>query len=299
MNQKHKAEILQAKAKKAQEKVRLAREQENASVSAKVARILAALFYAVVSMTTSLPTLYALFIWLIAASLLVYVALDFISRLRPLAWYKKTVISAALSILLMAAAYKSIHKRYMAEKAAALGGELHAANPNAKAAILQIGKSHTQFSWDENHLPQALVKFAADNKFKLEVVNGEILVSTEIRDEYTNQIIEIDKNRWKIPRTAPIVDKNYTDDALEIRDRRGHVVFQMHLLSDRVEIQGEWHREWGGGTVLMEREDKSGGDVINIPSGLTGKDMFPWSQVNIEPMFDYPSDEHWAEWRKR
>lgn len=300
MNEKHKREIVEAKAKAAREKAQLAHEraqQENANISTKVLRILGALFYAVVSMTTGLSIPYALPIWIIATGILVFAALDLIPKARTISWHKKVALSVPLILLLLAIANRPIRTRYMEEKAEALTGEMHAAKPSAKYPAFEIGNSGTRFVWDRGHPPESLIRFAADNKFNLEVMNGQILVSTEIRDEYGNQIVEIARNRWKIPRGAPIVDKNYSADALEIKDRRGHVVFQMQLLSDMVHIQGEWHRERGGGTVFMQGQNS--GDVINIPSGLKDKDMFPWSEVNIEPMFEYPSNEHWAEWRHR
>jgi hypothetical protein len=204
---------------------------------------------------------------------------------------QKWTAGAFVTILLVSCSWNFVWSVRKKELAASMDGELHASNSNAHAPIFEIGTSGTTLEWVGTKPP--MVSFAADNKMNIELVDGQILLSTEVRDEYGNELVEITRNVWRIPPGAPIVDKNYSVDALEVKDRRGHVVFQMHLLPDRVQIQGEWHGERGGGTVLMR--GKTGSDLIVIPAG--SKD-FSWSEVNIEPMFEYPSDQHWAEWRQ-
>jgi hypothetical protein len=93
--------------------------------------------------------------------------------------------------------------------------------------------------------------------------------------------------------TSACLDKNYSSDSLEILDARGLVVFQMRLLADRVDLQGEWRDEFGNGVRLLGNE-KMGGGEFGIWHDAKGEQEL---MELIPMMFKYPSVNHWSELR--
>jgi hypothetical protein len=76
-----------------------------------------------------------------------------------------------------------------------------------------------------------------NSQFKVELINGKAKISTRITDESGNLIAEIIRNEWKVAPTRAW-DRNYSGDALEVKDSRGYVVLQVRVLADRIQIQG-------------------------------------------------------------
>lgn len=75
------------------------------------------------------------------------------------------------------------------------------------------------------------------SQFTVESSDGNIKVSTRITDSDGNLIAKIVRNEWKVfPGRS--WDRNYSDDALEVRDSRGLVVLQVRTYPDRIQIQG-------------------------------------------------------------
>ncbi|MEJ0092842.1 MAG: hypothetical protein WDN46_05280 [Methylocella sp.] len=48
------------------------------------------------------------------------------------------------------------------------------------------------------------------------------------------------RNEWRVTPPPGTLDRNYTDDALEIRGAGGKIVLQLRVLQDRIQLQGEW-----------------------------------------------------------
>jgi hypothetical protein len=102
---------------------------------------------------------------------------------------------------------------------------------------------------------------------------NSLKLSTTVRDADGNLIVQVTDNEWTVP-TLNVWDKNYTRDALEVKDRKGRVVFQVKVQPDRVKLQIEW---------------------ANIQSRLVvGGEMYS-ERTGIRPMFRYPSSRYWGE----
>jgi hypothetical protein len=78
------------------------------------------------------------------------------------------------------------------------------------------------------------------SKFTVEAVNGNIKFSCQVLDDAGKMIAEIRRNEWKVVPPPGTFDRNYSSDALEVRDPLGRVVLQVVVLSDRIQIQGAW-----------------------------------------------------------
>jgi hypothetical protein len=125
--------------------------------------------------------------------------------------------------------------------------------------------------------------------------NGKILVTTHVRDQSGAVVVEITDNKWQVSPLANVCwDKNYTTNALEVRDRRERIVFQIILFPNIVRIQGEWWTEDKRGLRLVRPYPfdhvRTGPVWVTLsPETLSGYGP------QIEPIFQYPSKEHWGE----
>src|SRR5207253_2723448 len=64
-------------------------------------------------------------------------------------------------------------------------------------------------------------------------VNGELLLTVQIRDWHGNTVVDIVDNNWTISSHGASWEKNYTDNALEVLDERKRVVLQVQVYDDR------------------------------------------------------------------
>jgi hypothetical protein len=82
-------------------------------------------------------------------------------------------------------------------------------------------------------------------------------------------------------------------------DGGGHVVLQVRILSDRLQLRGEWRNRFGKTIEIGPCRDK--GVVQNFDCTLVFGPALPEAQNEtfIEPLFEYPSSEHLGELRKR
>jgi hypothetical protein len=155
---------------------------------------------------------------------------------------------------------------------------------------VEIGNSGGKFIWKGPN-GQPIFDFFETSNLMLESVNGKLLVSTQIRDEKGNLVAELVRNEWKVSPPPKTWDRNYNDNALEVKNEAGRVVLQTKLLSDRVQLQGEWLNQDGGGLRLVESED-------DPPRGLFvvfGPRKKPSEPPFIKPIFHYPSATHFGE----
>lgn len=91
-----------------------------------------------------------------------------------------------------------------------------------------------------------LFKLAADNDLTILVENGQLMVSTVIRDKGGRVVAEITKNEWKVnPQNS--WDRNYSSEALEVKDPSGDIVLQIKVVEDRVQFQAKMYDATGRG----------------------------------------------------
>lgn len=133
----------------------------------------------------------------------------------------------------------------------------------------------------------------SERQFTVESIDGKIRVSTQITDENGRLIAELIRNEWKVAPPPSSWDRNYTDDALEVRDAFGNVVLQVKVLPDRIQLQGVWWIDLGppNGTVrlFIRGNSRDGGQVVIVPK----QNRSP--PPSIDPMFRYPSDQYLGE----
>jgi len=151
---------------------------------------------------------------------------------------------------------------------------------------LELGNSGTVFAYTG---PQGspLFKFAEDANLTIVREDGRVKVSLDIRDKRGALVAELVKNEWRVnPHNA--FDRNYSTDALEVRDASGDVVLQVKALPDRVQLQARLYDPSGRGIgfgKVVGPDGRPGGGIVLSPSGHP-------LDLKIAPMFKYPSDTH-------
>jgi len=70
----------------------------------------------------------------------------------------------------------------------------------------------------------------------IQLVHGRLLVTTQVRNDRGELIAEMKDNEWKHQPQPAIFDRNYTRDALEIRDKTGKVAIQVANLGNTVDV---------------------------------------------------------------
>jgi hypothetical protein len=124
-----------------------------------------------------------------------------------------------------------------------------------------------------------------DSLLSIHLRNGKLLVTTQIRDANGNLIAEMKDNEWKHEPQPAIFDRNYTQDALEIRDRTGRVVLQVADLGNTIDVAAVFHCK-NGSTYL-----------VGPLAGGSGIELRPPGQAltnEIPNICDYPSELHFG-----
>ena len=138
-----------------------------------------------------------------------------------------------------------------------------------------------------------------ESQFKVELIGGKVKVSTRIANDTGSLLIEIIRNEWLVAPPPQTWDRNYSDDALEVRDGSGRIVLQVRSLLDRIQIQGMWWVDLGPPngvrrmTMWEGTDPEKGAQLVFTPR--SGRDPPP----EIAPMFVYPSELHLGELRAK
>lgn len=135
-----------------------------------------------------------------------------------------------------------------------------------------------------------LFKIAEDNDIIIEIAGDQVKVSTKIRDKEGHIVAEIIKNEWKV-NPDKSWDRNYSKDALEVKDPTGDIILQVRLVKDRVQFQAKLYDTTGRriGFGKMKGLEGWGGAIE-----FTGQNR-PELLLKIQPIFKYPSELHLGE----
>ncbi len=160
---------------------------------------------------------------------------------------------------------------------------------------LEIGDSGAVFLWaGPGGTP--MFQFANDNQLTISSnERGLVRVSTLIRDKSGAIVAELVENEWRVKRERAW-DRNYNASALEVKDATGDVVLQVRLVTpSRVQFQAKLYDKSGNGVAIGKGRGRDGtmGGVIE----QTGS-AHPELTMKIEPIFRYPSDQHFGELAK-
>lgn len=157
----------------------------------------------------------------------------------------------------------------------------------AKHTLLEIGRSGTIFHWD-GEVGTPMFSFWGNSTLVVEKIHGKLYVSTNITDEDGRVVAELIRNEWKVSPPPDTWDRNYSENALEVKGAHGRIVLQVEAMVDRIRIQGEWWNAPGLGVRILENPSPDGGALVMqfVPGG------YQVQPPNIRPMFAYPGDQN-------
>lgn len=235
--------------------------------------------------------------WAIAWGMLIHLLLTHVPWVAM--WPKPVTVAVVvgLSAFLVAFSYRPILSMWREEKAALTEGVLTpmpSSEPYApfSTVFMKVGPHGSPIKIGDNisdsSSPPELA-IAIDAGLKIARGKNGPLISTPIRDRSGNLIAEINANNWRVypPYCS---DKNYDKHDLEVKDSAGHVVLQVRLLSDTVQLQAEWHTPYGHGLRAIEADGK---EMLTLWNNVQQEEQY---QQLIKPMFFYPSGGHWGEY---
>jgi hypothetical protein len=184
--------------------------------------------------------------------------------------------------------FKDKEETTLNKNKAAMSGILRSTNDvsNTTAPIISAGGARF-IIWDPNGV---FLSEGTNPLVWLHINNGKLAVSANIRNENGELVAELRDNEWTLNKNL-IFDRNYTNQALEVRERSGKVILQVAILP--VENLGEII--YFAGILRC-----SNGRTLEIANGQTGA-VFEFqpphkpSQITINPIFKYPSDLHFGD----
>jgi len=160
-----------------------------------------------------------------------------------------------------------------------LGSTIFVSGDNNIPITFELGTSGCGFIFNGSRKTPLFV-MPAGQYIKVSKDEGELEFSTRLMGK-NGLIAEIINNEWKI-NPARSWDRNYNDNALEVRDENGDVILQLILFEDRIQFQGIFSDEYGSRISVLGAE---GADFINIPDPVNSSNY----ESKIIPIFKYPS----------
>lgn len=154
---------------------------------------------------------------------------------------------------------------------------------------LELGDGGTIFSYSGPE-GKPLFKIFEDSHLTILREEGQVKVSLIIRSR-EGIVAELINNEWKV-NPNKIFDRNYSRDALEVKDNFGDIVLQVKHVWDRIQFQGKFYDAGGNGVAFVRHPSGEGGLIEKI--GVNRPEL----ELKIEPIFKYPSDLHLGELNK-
>lgn len=236
-------------------------------------------------------------IWFLCFVAFVFLIQYVIPPVSAIPLKRRFVATVFLPIAFAAGFWSTAFDQWREEKAAALQGDLRGASQvftdgkQRVAPWVQIADTESIFVMlppKPGEQPQPYFQPFPDAEFRVEYGKKGPMVTTAIRDSEGHIVANIIKNHWTV--YPPFCqDKNYTEDALEILDSSWHVVFQLKIFPDRVQVQAEWWDNQGNGLRITKSPDPRRGLVAPLGPRIKRNESL------IKPIFQYPSKYHWRE----
>jgi hypothetical protein len=82
---------------------------------------------------------------------------------------------------------------------------------------------------------------------EISMIDGKVNLTTQIRDKNGDEIGDIVNNHWRIYSPQFILDRNFNDNALEIKYLKGDITFQVRLNGEKVYLAGYFYGKTGNG----------------------------------------------------
>jgi hypothetical protein len=224
-------------------------------------------------------------------------AISWLKPDKPIKWLAYTCVAIILLTAILEIANQRKERRGKAKEQ--FTGILH---PKSKILVssdlknlpkIEIADTGSTIEMGSGKNQDFLDRLLKENNFTLEVEKGQIKITLLIRDRTGKAVAEIVKNEWKVNPNSSF-DRNFSKNALEVKDLSGEIIIQVRLIEDRIQLQGKFYHPDGSGVEIgILSKDK------NYPGGIHFLGPDTPSTLKIEPIFVYPSDQHLGELRKK
>jgi hypothetical protein len=148
---------------------------------------------------------------------------------------------------------------------------------------IEIGNSGAILTSPPGSPVHALI---SDSLLTIENIKGNTYLSVKMFDKSGGIVAEMVHNEWR-ESPSKIWDRNYNDEAVEIKGEAGRIVLKVRALFDRLQLEGEF---WG--------RNGEGYRIVGLPRGgalvRLRADDDP-DEPSIRPMFKYPSEKYLGE----
>jgi hypothetical protein len=200
--------------------------------------------------------------------------------------YSKFLGSLCIFWFVATALCLPMYMKWRKDMAAATEGYIHSRSVGHGS----LGES-SPIAWDS---PGQALSLYPDSSLAIDRGRDGIEFSAVVQDRNGNVVVSVDHNHWRV--TNSCLDKNYSEDSLEVKDLRGHVVLQIVLLPDAVKLRGEFHNGDGKGALFADAiEGKGKGGNVEIWGSDAEESEIQRQRPFVAPMFLYPSRDHWGE----
>jgi hypothetical protein len=161
-------------------------------------------------------------------------------------------------------------------------GVLTSAQSEIPPMFISVGKFKFTLASSANGV---LFSDGAEPLLSIRTAGGRMLISTRILNERGELTAELRDNEWSVASRPGMFDRNYTDEALEVRDSRGKVALQTVAFGGAVHVAALLRCKSGRGVLIAPFKD--GALMQAVPPGAE-----PF--YSIPPICDYPSDVHFG-----
>lgn len=166
---------------------------------------------------------------------------------------------------------------------------------------MQIGHSGVVLrAKDVKDLTKTLKKMLFGQDLIIRNDSNQLYVSANIRNR-DGTVVTIKDNYWEVSSSEISLDRNYNNSALEVIDNYGDdVILQIHLLPDRVQIQGKLYNETGFGVAFCDGYAVNSEELNRTNShwydaSFRYVNNFSKFDIKIKPIFKYPSRDFLGE----
>jgi len=178
----------------------------------------------------SMPVIWRCVVWSISGALFLHLVATSVPGVSGTSRKAKWIASLFIILASWALAAPLAYSAWRVEKALTLEGDLISApDPSVlpdSPVVIQIGIHGGSISFRNPKGSDSVIKFLYDAGLKASRGPKGFLLSTPIRDSDGKLIAEIVDNHWRVypPYCS---DKNFTKNALEVKDGAGHVAFHV------------------------------------------------------------------------
>jgi hypothetical protein len=127
-------------------------------------------------------------------------------------------------------------------------------------------------------------------KFRAWIEDKKLLIDADLKNDEGRLIARIERNEWTI-KSNEVFDKNFDDNAIEILDSYGDIVFQVDLVDrNHILLRGIFY---GNDSTFVLLNELNGAPFISVFSIKDKEEIL--KKLPFKSLFKFPSNLHMGE----